>query len=284
MELKMNEYQLPDRILFNYEELKQELTEKVSMYETLVYTDDQIKEAKADKANLNRLKKALNDERIRREREYMKPFNDFKDKINEIIGIIDKPVALIDKQVKEYEDRQKQEKMEQIKALWSEMDVPAGLTFEKVFDSRMLNVSYGMNHVRQAMSDNIKRFNRDMETLASLPAFGFEAQQEYIRTLDMNKALEEGRKMAQIAKAKKEAEEARLREEAGLKAEEEKAAPAEEVGESEKFIPPAVDEELDRKAFAPAKQWVSFAALLSTEDALALRDFFISRNIEFKAV
>lgn len=27
MELKMNEYQLPDRILFNYEELKQELTE-----------------------------------------------------------------------------------------------------------------------------------------------------------------------------------------------------------------------------------------------------------------
>ena len=34
MELKMNEYQLPDRILFNYEELKQELTDKVSMYET----------------------------------------------------------------------------------------------------------------------------------------------------------------------------------------------------------------------------------------------------------
>lgn len=172
--------------------------------------------------------------------------------------------------------------MEQIKALWSEMDVPAGLTFEKVFDSRMLNVSYGMNHVRQAMSDNIKRFNRDMETLASLPEFGFEAQQEYIRTLDMNKALEEGRRMAQIAKAKKEAEEARLREETEIKTEEEKAAPAEEV--SEKFIPPAVDEELDRKAFAPAKQWVSFAALLSTEDALALRDFFISRNIEFKAV
>ena len=68
MELKMNEYQLPEKILFNYEELKQELTEKVAHYETLVYTDDQIKEAKADRANLNRLKKALNDERIRREK------------------------------------------------------------------------------------------------------------------------------------------------------------------------------------------------------------------------
>lgn len=92
MELKVNEVAVPEQITFNYEELKQELTEKVSMYETLVYTDDQIKQAKADKANLNKLKKALNDERIRREREYMQPFNDFKQKINEIIGIIDKPV------------------------------------------------------------------------------------------------------------------------------------------------------------------------------------------------
>lgn len=38
MELKMHEYQLPEKILFNYEELKRELTEKVSHYETLVYT------------------------------------------------------------------------------------------------------------------------------------------------------------------------------------------------------------------------------------------------------
>ena len=146
MELKINEVQLPEQITFNYEELKQELAEKLSTYETLVYSDEQIKEAKADKANLNKLKKALNDERIRREKEYMQPFNDFKAKINEIISIIDKPVALIDKQVKEYEDKQKQDKMDKIKALWSEMDVPEGLTLERVFDDRMLNVSYGMNH------------------------------------------------------------------------------------------------------------------------------------------
>ena len=34
----------------------------------------------------------------------------------------------------------------------------------------------------------------------------------------------------------------------------------------------------------PAKQWVSFQALLSTEDALALKAFFEERNIEFKPV
>lgn len=54
MELRVNEVAIPEKIDFNYEELKAELISKVSFYETLVYTDDQIKDAKADKANLNK--------------------------------------------------------------------------------------------------------------------------------------------------------------------------------------------------------------------------------------
>lgn len=297
MELKINEVQLPEQITFNYEELKQELAEKLSTYETLVYSDEQIKEAKADKANLNKLKKALNDERIRREKEYMQPFNDFKAKINEIIGIIDKPVALIDKQVKEYEDKQKQDKMDKIKALWSEMDVPEGLTLERVFDDRMLNVSYGMNHVKQKMLDDIKRFNRDMETLAGLPEFGFEAQQEYIRTFDLNKALAEGQRMAQVQKKKEEAARAAAEaEQARLKAEEETKQSAfpddamnppvteEEIAQSRQEYIDAASANGVHPVIAPAKQWISFKALLTVEDATALKQFFESRNIQFEAV
>lgn len=297
MELRINEVQLPEQITFNYEELKQELAEKLSTYETLVYSDEQIKEAKADKANLNKLKKALNDERIRREKEYMQPFNDFKAKINEIIGIIDKPIALIDKQVKEYEDKQKQDKMDKIKALWSEMDVPEGLTLERVFDDRMLNVSYGMNHVKQKMLDDIKRFNRDMETLAGLPEFGFEAQQEYIRTFDLNKALAEGQRMAQIAKAKAEREEAmqKIEEEQKAKAAEEAKKAAfpddamnlpvteEEIAQSRQEYIDAASANGVHPVIAPAKQWILFKALLTVDDATALKQFFESRNIQFEA-
>lgn len=268
MELKMNDYQLPEKISFNFDELKQELTEKVSMYETLVYTDDQIKEAKADKAQLNKLKRALNDERIRLEKEYMVPFNSFKAQVNEIISIIDKPVALIDKQVKEYEDKQKQEKMEQIKALWAEMDVPEGLTLERVFEDRMLNVSYGLNHVKQKMLDDIKRFNRDMETLAALPEFGFEAQQEYIRTFDLNKALAEGQRMAQIQKQKAE-EEAR------------KAAEAEFA---RNINPPAEVAATEETPAQPARQWIRFAANLTVGEAMELKNFFSTHGIEYKAI
>lgn len=289
MELKVNEYQLPEQILFNYEELKAELTEKVQHYETLVYTDDQIKEAKADRATLNKLKKALSDERIRREREYMQPFNEFKSRINEIISIIDKPVAVIDKQIKEYEDTKRQEKLEEIKRLWSEMEAPDGMTLDKVFNDRMLNSSFNMKHVKQCFIDAIDRFNRDMAVLVNLPEYSFEAQQVYISTLDLSKAMNEANTRSHLAKKKAEyeAEQERLRAEEAKRAAQIVGpdAKAEPVSEMRKAIS-SIERQAYEKAVSVAaeKQWVAFQALLSTEDALALKEFFNSRNIEFKAV
>lgn len=281
MELKMNEYQLPQNISFNFEELKAELTEKVRLYETIVYTDDQIQEAKKDKANLNKLKKALNDERIRREKEYMAPFNAFKAQINEIIGIIDKPVAVIDKQVKAYEDQKKQEKKESIKELWYSLDAPDGLTFEDTFQEKFLNTSYSMKVIKQYFEDDIKRFTRDLETLAALPEFGYEAKMVYLSTHDINKALAEGQRMAQVQKQKAEYEAAQARKDAeeARKQQAEQAAVA--AGETAFNNAPDVSAQVPAE---PVKQWVSFQALLSTEDALALKAFFEERNIEFKPV
>ena len=289
MELKMNEYQLPQNISFNFEELKVELTEKVRLYETIVYTDDQIQEAKKDKANLNKLKKALNDERIRREKEYLAPFNAFKAQINEIIGIIDKPVAVIDKQVKAYENQKKQEKKESIKELWYSLDAPDGLTFEDTFQEKFLNTSYSMKVIKQYFEDDIKRFTRDLETLAALPEFGYEAKMVYLSTHDISKSLAEGQRMAQAQKQKAEYEaaQARKREEevARKAAEEARKQQAEQaaVTAGETVFNNAPDGSAQVPA-EPAKQWVSFQALLSTEDALALKAFFEERNIEFKPV
>lgn len=296
MELKVKEVSIPKNITFNYEELKQELTDKVSMYESLVYTDENIKEAKADRANLNKLKKALNDERIRREKEYMQPFNDFKSKINEIISIIDKPVQLIDKQIKTYDEKLKADKENEIMEYWkSEVDadhIPDGMTIDAIFDTKWLNASVSMKVVKEAINTAVDKFKTDMETLSNLPEFGFEAQQVYINTLDINKALAEGQRMAKIAKAKAEKE--RLEKE---KAEEEKRVKAEaEAKKQEEFIPPVIDEEFDSKAFstnnntedsveeAATKEWVSFKCLLSIEDAQALGEFLKNRNIKFEQI
>lgn len=288
MELKVKEVTLPEMIEFNYQELKNELEEKVSVYSALVYTDEQIKEAKADRANLNKLKKALNDERIRREKEYMEPFNDFKAKINEIIGIIDKPVAVIDKQVKEYEEKQKQEKKEAILEMWNAMEHPEALTFEKVFMDRFLNTSTSMKVVEQCLADSITKYNNDLATLSNLPEFGFEAVEVYKSTLDINKAISEAKRMSEIAKAKAEreaAEKARAEEQERLEAEK-KVAEMEPVKEAfpRDAMNPPVEEVPETPTIPPLPMWVGFKALLTTEQAMELKKFFDDRNIQFKSI
>lgn len=286
MELKVNEVAIPDVIQFNYDELKQELTEKVSMYETMVYTDDQIKQAKADKASLNKLKKALNDERIRREKEYLQPFNEFKVKINEIISIIDKPVAVIDKQVKEYEEKQKADKKATIIEHWESIeDKPEWLTFDSIFDSRWLLSGTSMRSIKDNINGILNSVKENITTLASLPEFSFESTEEYKRTLDINKAIAEGQRLADIQKRKEEQERLKAEQEAKRQAEEATKKQAEETAkQTEEAV---INNAPDLYAQKPVKedaQWISFEAYLTVPQALELKEFFNNRNIDFKAI
>ena len=290
MELRVNEVTIPEKISFNYEELKAELTEKVAFYETLVYTDDQVKDAKADRATLNKLKKTLNDERIRREKEYMQPFNEFKAQVNEISGIIDKPIAVIDKQVKEFEDQKKAKKQKDIEELFAGMGFQSFVTLEKIWDPKWLNASTSMKSIEEQMRSRMYQIGDDVLTLHNLPEFGFEATEVYKQTLDINKAIKEAQRMAEIAKAKAEAEAKKKAAEEARKAEEERKA--KEIKEEQTVIAPAEPNEqavtpsepVQSADSTPERMVVRFEVLLTTEDAYALKEFFKSRSIEFKAI
>ena len=73
---------------FNFEELEKNVIMLADDYKSIAYTEDMIKDAKKDKAALRKLKDNLNSERIRLEKEYMMPFNSFKEKINKLIEIV----------------------------------------------------------------------------------------------------------------------------------------------------------------------------------------------------
>lgn len=283
MELKVNEVAIPEQITFNYEELRNELTEKVSMYETLVYTDEQIKEAKEDKANLNKLKRALNDERIALEKKYMQPFETFKAQVNDIIRIIDKPIAVIDKQVKEFEQKEKDEKLEAIKELFASVGFQPFVNLEMIFDNKWLNKTFSMKKIEDAMKERMFQIGNDVKTLNDLPEFGFEALEIYKTTLDINRALAEGRKLADIQKKKKEQQEAEERRKAELEACNNSIEQnVESVSESEDAPAGKVEGGADVKEIP--KEWVEFRCLLSVEDAQALGQFFKSRNITYTQI
>ena len=266
MELRVEEYQLPEELKFNFEELKTELAEKVKTYETMIYTDDQIKEAKADRANLNKLKKALNDERIRREREYMEPFNQFKVKINEIIAIIDKPIAVIDKQIKAADDKRKADKQLEIGSLFVVKRFPDWVRIDMIQDPSWLNATTSMKQIEDNLDGWKNRISTELKTLAELPELSYEATELYKKSLDMSGAIRQAKEIFNLQKAK----------EADRKAAEEKRAAEQKAAEE------AAKQEAP-KADTPAS-WIKFEALLTVENAGKLREFFINNGIEFKAI
>ena len=275
MEMKVNSIVIPEQITWNYEEIKTELAEKIQKYETLQYTEDQIQEAKKDRATLKKLQTALNDERLRREREYMKPFQVFKDQVNEIREIIDKPIKIIDEQLEGYEEDRKRKKREEIGAYWAQDSKhPDWITLPLIFQDKWLNASYSMTQIKKDIDSKVGQINYDMETLEMLPEYSFEAVEVYKTSLDMNKAIAEGQRLADIQKRKEEAEKAEK--ELMAKVEEEEAEAI--MADMEAEASPAPEQKEEKKMM------VRFEVELTVDQAKELRTFFQERGIRFWAI
>lgn len=281
MEFKIVKQGQPAALEFNYEELKAEIEEKAKVYEAMVYTDANIADAKQDRATLNKLKTALNDERKRREKEYMAPFEDFKKKVNEIIAIIDKPVGIIDKQVKEYENAEKEQKRRDIEGIFRVCNMPEWLTLEKVWNEKWLNKTYAVSTIKAELGQIYERIQGELAMLENMGDFSYEATEVYKTTLDVAKAVSEGKRLADIQKRKQEQEEARKTAEAARIAEEKAKAEAAAFA-----TPTPAPVEAPAPEPAPAEeekgQWIAFEVCLTREQAISLRDFLKENGIPFR--
>lgn len=288
MELKIDEVQVPEAIGFNYEEIKQGLIEKVETYKTIVYTDKEIKQAKADKADLNRLKKALNDERIRREKEYMKPFSEFKNKVNDLIKIIDEPVGIIDAQVKEFEENKKKEKRNQILEYFAASGAPQWLEIEQIWIDKWLNATYSMKQVETDIADKLKEIKTNLDIIAEQKEFSFEANEIYKRTLNLDNAIAEGKRLAELQRRKEE--QARLEAELKAKQEAKKERLEKAAADIIENIKKTQPEEPERVQTVeePKRQekanWINFSAYLTMTQALKLKEFCNENGIQIKSI
>lgn len=195
-------------VVWNYEQLRADLETALADYQSRVYTEDTIAEAKEDRAKLNKLKKAINDERIAREKEYMQPFNEFKAQAKELCDMIDTASSGIGEQLEAFEQKRLDEKTSHIQSLFDDVasnyDLPF-ITLEKVMNDKWLNKSTSDKAIVEEITERFEKAIKDLEVIRKMPKCAFEAEEAYKTTLDLNKALEEGERMADI-QAKKNQE------------------------------------------------------------------------------
>ena len=284
MELNVQPYSMPEPIVFNYEELKNWLTEKTASYKTLVYTDEQIKEAKADRASLNKLKDALNDERIRREREYMIPFSSFKDRVNELITIIKDATGNIDTQIKAYEVEQKNKKREAIAKAFEEVALPEYVTLDRIFNEKWLNASVSMTQVKADLEAFRDKHTADVEAIRALSDYSEEAFECYKLTLDLGKALTKANELVQIAKRAEEARIERERRAEIARIEAEKAKAAENTTTEEKAEETANTCAETASEEKPLARWISFEVYVTGEQATELKSWLDNHGIAIRKI
>lgn len=99
----------------NYDAMVEQTKAIAAKYANLMITERTLKAAKQSRADLRKFRGAIEDKRKEVRREYAKPYDDFKDKVDALTSIIDQAIAPIDEGVKGLEERQRQEREEAVR-------------------------------------------------------------------------------------------------------------------------------------------------------------------------
>lgn len=196
---------------WNYEELKTEIQKKANDYMNLVYTADQIKDAKKDRANLRKFVTALENKRKEIKRQVMQPYTAFEEQEKELIGIVDQAIGNIDIQIKGYEEATRQEKLEKIKGIYSKTigDLDRTVPFEKIYKDSWLNVSTALKSITTEIAEIRDKVDSDLKVInADTSPYVFEMKEEYLKAFDLTAAMMKKQKQKEAQRQQQLKEEA----------------------------------------------------------------------------
>ena len=191
-ELKLQITQTPGNIECNFDELKETLADHLKIYEEMPVSLENKAERKKDLAMLQKVKKAVSDRRSEVKRQWLEPYNVFDTQVRELLGLIDRPVAVIDDQIKELESRERMKKLEEIKAIFGDMaaDYADWLTLEMIFDEKWLNATKSIKKVKEELTGKILEIGNALIMLnMSVSEVKLEAIERYKSDLNLQSAM-----------------------------------------------------------------------------------------------
>ncbi len=180
------------KITDNMSEIKEYALKTKEYYETLVFNDEQIKEAKDERASLNKVVKKVADYRKDTVEKFNKPLEDFVSTAKEVEDLLKEASNSIDVQVKKYEEQEKEAKKSECEELFNNLvgDLSELITFEKVFDNRWLNKTTKMTEVEQDIKNVIEKVNMGLQAIKELNSeFETELINTFLQDFDLSKAI-----------------------------------------------------------------------------------------------
>lgn len=275
---------LPE-IQWNNEELKAEIAAKAKEYTSIAYTDDQETEMRKDRATLNKLVTAFENQRKEVKAFYQAPYQKFETQVKEVLGPVRDAIKVIDDGLAEIERQYRVDKTNKMREIYEAKvgDLRAILPFEKTIKENWYKKAIKDKNLEQGYIDLFKRTRSDMDALDALPdRFRDKAVMKYMENYSLSEALTEGKRLeileAALEERRKKAEEAKA---AQIKQQEEVPVPTVEkpakVAVSAQGIAPV------QKEAAPVVS-LDFRVYGTKEQLMKLRQYMIDNQIKFGKV
>lgn len=301
-----NEHSLAENVHidWNKDELLKYVRSITEKYNGLVYTEDDITHARADRTELNALKNAISDSRIRVKKAVMAPYDRFEAEVAEVTALIADAVQPIDTTIKNYEAAQKADKKKQLVAYFDSIigNLAESVTFERVFDPKMVNASTSMKKAKEGIADGVQQIRTNIETIntvVSEPYRSF-AVANYLQTMKLAGSMKLAQRMEQEDRRKAElaAEAEKVKAAAPAPAPSapaveppKPAAPVQPVPQTSSFVAAAEKAAATTPAPAPAPTEspeklyaMSFRAIGTKEQLMALRQYMKDNHIKYGKV
>ena len=118
----------------------------------------------------------------------------FEIKIKELTKLVNDPINEIDNQTNKFEEKRKDEKRNQIVAIYEDNigTLRNLIPLSQIFDNKWLNKEPKIKKINEELLEKIERIKKDLEVINTLDSeFLLQIKDYYLRTFDISGALAE---------------------------------------------------------------------------------------------
>lgn len=205
----------------DYDQLKAKVLEDVSVFKGIIISEDNLDEAPKWRAELNKKAKRISDFRIAFEKDFKKRIEKSTSQLKELASFYADASSNIDVQVKEFDEKRKQEKNAAIGKIYEDCieDMREFLPLEKLYNDKWGNKGFSLADIEKEIKSRVATTKDSIEAIQTLGT-KYESQMisAYLARFDMSDALKKKAELEQIdaemERRRKAAEEEAIRKQA----------------------------------------------------------------------
>lgn len=196
----------------NMKEVKGYVEKLKYYYSNVVFTEETMKDAKEEKAKVNKFKTQVAEYRKNIKKEYNKPIEAFEKTAKETENLLQDTYNTINSQVTTYEEKIKQEKEQEIKDYFEEYKTANNIDF---VDFKQANINITLTASKKSLKEQAKKFIDEIVDdlkLIETQECKEEILVEYKQNLNVSRAIQEVANRHKLLEEEKKRQEEKLKE------------------------------------------------------------------------